>query len=157
MTREGVFRTKSGVFVRFDRGIGLLTYSPYTGLVFACSRRDSDHVLSWLEGNKRHAPTDEHLKALGPGWAMEFSEAEYPGRHLLPSSESQWQMVIADRPILINWLITGRCSLACPYCYARDLMGNGNAEPDEQRIRRTADRILSLSNLWSLWSLVAIR
>ena len=127
----------------------MLAYSPYTGLIFACHKQSEGDVLSWLEGITQYAPSNEHLKALGPGWAIELESAEYPDRNLLPSDGNQWSSVYADHPIVINWLITGRCSLNCPYCYATDLMDNNYPEPDEARIRTTIKRILSFNPLLS--------
>jgi MoaA/NifB/PqqE/SkfB family radical SAM enzyme len=51
------------------------------------------------------------------------------------------------QPILINWLITGRCPLACKYCYAEDLMRNEALEPTSADIERIVESILSLNPL----------
>jgi MoaA/NifB/PqqE/SkfB family radical SAM enzyme len=51
------------------------------------------------------------------------------------------------QPILINWLITGRCPLACRYCYAEDLMRDEALEPKSVDIERIVESILSLNPL----------
>jgi sulfatase maturation enzyme AslB (radical SAM superfamily) len=50
-------------------------------------------------------------------------------------------------PILINWFLTGRCPLACVYCYAEDLMRNDALEPKSPDINRIAESILKLNPL----------
>lgn len=51
------------------------------------------------------------------------------------------------QPILINWLITGRCPLTCRYCYVEDLMRDEALEPKSVDIERIVESILSLNPL----------
>lgn len=147
MTRNNVSLTKSGLFVREDIGFGLLVYSPYLGLIFACLEKDSERIIMWLDKKVSQAPSVEYEKALGPGWAIPLEEVEYTIPHLLPNSDAWQHLATPNRPILINWLITGDCPLVCQYCYAEDLMRGKCHEPDELDIERISESILSFNPL----------
>jgi sulfatase maturation enzyme AslB (radical SAM superfamily) len=106
-----------------------------------------NEVLEWLNKKRKSPPSSIYSNTLGVGWATKPSEAEFPMPQLLPSLKC-WPVVAKpERPILINWLITGRCPLACKYCYAEDLMRNDLLEPDSARIIATAKAILELNPL----------
>jgi MoaA/NifB/PqqE/SkfB family radical SAM enzyme len=66
---------------------------------------------------------------------------------LLPDRDAWSTLPVPRQPILINWLITGRCPLACRYCYAEDLMRNEALEPRSADIERIVESILSLNPL----------
>jgi len=135
--------TASGIVVRADKGLGLVAYSPFTGLVYAIPDRDSADVLSWLSGGGS-PPNTAYATSLGAGWAVPVSESCQPERQLLPSP-TDWDSIpaAADRPLVINWLITGGCQMACKYCYAEDLMRGRVAEPSLAQLEAIAERILS--------------
>lgn len=139
--------TIPGLVVREDPGFGLMVYSPFTGLIYAVHPRDSQQVLEWLDEPHREAPSPEYAAYLGGGWAVPLASAKFPTPHLLPSAEMWSNLPKAESPILVNWLITGRCPLSCMYCYAEDLMRNEDAEPDETDIARIARTILGLNPL----------
>jgi MoaA/NifB/PqqE/SkfB family radical SAM enzyme len=143
MILDEVTYTKSGLLVREDARLGFIVFSPFTGLVFACQRGDGEALLRWLQGETSNAPSIEYEKALGPGWAISFREADYPTKHLLPSASSGWSVPCPDYPIIINWLLTGNCALECDYCYAEDLMRGKYNEPNVSAVDMIAESILS--------------
>jgi MoaA/NifB/PqqE/SkfB family radical SAM enzyme len=136
--------TTSGIVARRDRGLGLVAFSPYTGLVYAIRSNDIEPVLSWLEG-EADVPGPAYATSLGAGWFVPMSQSKQPERQLLPAPD-EWlsSAPAADRPIVINWLITGSCQMGCKYCYAEDLMATA-VEPTLQQLEATAERILGLS------------
>ena len=142
--RQKVRQTKSGLFVREDKGLGLLVYSPYSGLVFACQENNRSSVLNWLDKKTQHAPSSEFEKALGSGWAIEQEDAEYHIPQIIPHNSKAWP---AQYPIIINWFLTGNCPLSCKYCYAEDLMRGRCREPVEKDIERIAETIISYNPL----------
>ena len=91
-------QTKAGIFVRKDPGQGLLVYSPFSGLFFACHEQDSNTVVNWLNKKTVMAPSAKHQKALGPGWATDAGKAEYPLQHLLATGENAWPIPYPKRP-----------------------------------------------------------
>jgi MoaA/NifB/PqqE/SkfB family radical SAM enzyme len=141
-TGKNVTFTKSGLIVREDDHLGLLVFSTHTGLIFACQATDGKALLRWLEC-KGSPPALEYEKALGPVWALPLNEAEYPSKHLLPTDQSGWTILRPDYPIVINWLLTGNCTLKCQYCYAEDLMRGCRIEPNAQEVENIAETILS--------------
>jgi MoaA/NifB/PqqE/SkfB family radical SAM enzyme len=139
--------TRSGIFVRSDPGFGLLAHSPYTGLTYAIHPSDIETVNKWLNSPSSQPPSEIYKFSLGADWAICVEEAKHPIPHLLPDQEA-WSIVPTPAsPILINWFLTGRCPLACTYCYAEDLMRNDALEPTSQDIKRTAEAILNLNPL----------
>jgi MoaA/NifB/PqqE/SkfB family radical SAM enzyme len=140
--------TKSGVVVRGDRGLGgLLCFTPYTGLIYAVADDAANVVLDWLDQKDDRPPDSIYESTLGVGWMAPLSSAVYPTRQLLPDA-NRWPVVPSpERPILINWLITGRCPLACKYCYAEDLMRNDELEPTANQIQEIAEVILAFKPL----------
>ena len=147
LTPYKVLMTNSGLFARKDPGFGLLVFSPYSGLIFACKESDSQNVVKWIDKRTDIPPDDMYLKAIGAGWAIDMDQANYPTKHLLPSYSNIWPIPFAKRPIVINWLITGNCPLECKYCYAEDLMRGHCKEPNETDIRKIANSILSYKPL----------
>jgi hypothetical protein len=129
MTYTSTRKTESGVYIRYDRLSGLLVYSPFTGLVFAVPEADRERVVAWLERTSQGISSPEYEKALGPGWYISHDDARYPTPHLLGNSDAYRETPLPKRPIVINWLLTGRCPLRCAYCDANDLMGQDEAPP----------------------------
>jgi len=142
MTERAVKLTRSGIVVRFDRGIGMLVYSPFNGLIFCVHDDYAQRTLEWLEKKRKDPPTERFQKMIGPGWSIRHEEAQYEMPQLLPSKDC-WQFLNPEWPIVINWLVTGKCQLACKYCDAEDLMGDNIKEPEEGDIESIADNILS--------------
>jgi len=112
-------------------------------MFFAAQNISDVGLLEWLDMSSAIPPTDEYLKALGPGWAIPMESADYPIQHLLPSSGFNWPIIRPEFPILINWFLTGNCSLDCQYCYAQDLMHGNCKEPSLDDIHIVSDGILS--------------
>jgi MoaA/NifB/PqqE/SkfB family radical SAM enzyme len=140
-------KTKSGVFIRRDTNIGLLAHSPFTGLNYAVHSSCEKPVLRWLERRGSEAPGDDFKYSLGAGWAIDKEKARHFGPHLLPSPSAFSFLQVPDSPILINWFLTGRCPLACTYCYAEDLMRKDELEPTPEDIGEHAKSILELNPL----------
>ena len=125
----------------------MITYNPFSGLFYACASKDKNKLLRWLNGNNSEPPSPIYKKTLGVGWDIAIKDAEYPTPHLLPSPNEWATVPPANMPILINWLITGNCPLACKYCYAQDVMHGKYPEPDIKSINNIADKILSYDPL----------
>jgi MoaA/NifB/PqqE/SkfB family radical SAM enzyme len=142
MTGRAVKQTRSGLMVRFDEGIGMLVYSPFNSLIFGVHPNYTQHTLEWLEMKREDPPTERFEKMIGAGWFIPHEKAQYEMPHLLPSKDC-WQFLNPEWPIVINWLLTGRCPLACKYCDAEDLMRDNIKEPEEVDIENIAENILS--------------
>ena len=148
MILQNVLRTKSGLFVRKDAGFGLFVYSPYLGIIFACAEEDSERVIMWLDQRCDKAPSAKYEEVLGPGWSIPLKKAKYlVPPYLLPDADAWPILPNTNRPILINWLLTGNCPLSCKYCYAEDLMRGKCQEPNETDIEQIAETILSFKPL----------
>lgn len=141
-----VRQTSSGVLVKVDSTLGLLVFSPYSGLVFAVVDEDRTRVLDWLDQVPDADPVeDAYRAALGWGWLDTDRPGPFPHRHLLPTSAGFQQITTPSDPILVNWFITGNCQFRCAYCYAEDLMRGRITEPTKDRIVSTARSILRLN------------
>jgi len=138
---NGVHQTKSGIFVRLDDGVGMLAYSPYTGLMFVVHSRDIENCLAWMDGSG-NAPGDNIGLALGYGWDKSVTQGVYPVPHYL-SDLGSWDAFPwpSKFPILVNWFLTGHCPLSCQYCDAEDIM-SATQEPRPQDITRIASQLL---------------
>lgn len=147
MTAHRVRKTRSGLFVRDDPQLGLLTYSPFTSLIYAVAPSAQSSITTWLDHPRSHKPSLEYVTRLGPGWAIPQGEAEHLIPQLLPNRDAWTSVGTPSRPLVINWFITGLCPLGCRYCYAEDLMRNKDREPDRKRIHAIADAILSFTPL----------
>jgi sulfatase maturation enzyme AslB (radical SAM superfamily) len=130
-----------------DEGFGLLAHSPYTGLTYAIDPSDADGVSQWLNNNSSEPPADHYKYSLGAGWAVPLEKSRQHVPQLLPDRGAWPTLPTPRQPILINWLITGRCPLACKYCYAEDLMRDEALEPKSVDIERIVESILSLNPL----------
>ena len=119
VTKPDTRVTQSGVVVRSDSGIGgLLCYTRYSALIYAVPEDHAVRVVDWLDGKHQAPPDQIYAATLGIGWSTARPKPFYPVPQLLPDANS-WPVVPSpERPILINWFITGRCPLACKYCYA---------------------------------------
>ncbi len=143
-----VVQTKTGLFIRQDSNLGVLIYSPYTGLFFSCLEEDeiTQKLLNWLRGGVEKFEIEKYTKSVGAGWYVAKNDALYPPENVLSSSGMKLRSKKSDYPILINWLITYKCSCRCPYCYARDVMMDG-LEPDKVKAKQIANTILSYKPL----------
>jgi MoaA/NifB/PqqE/SkfB family radical SAM enzyme len=142
MNRDSSWVTKSGLVAFTDQALGLAVYSPYTGLLYGVHSEVAAAVLAWLDGTTTHPGCDNSYRTLGNGWAVKSDKAVYPIPQLLPTAAAWRNVPIVRRPLLINWLITGRCPLACSYCYAEDLMRDDAREPTAARIASIGQTIL---------------
>jgi MoaA/NifB/PqqE/SkfB family radical SAM enzyme len=141
-----VFIVKSGFSLRDDPGLGMLVFSNHTGMIFACDDSVAYRVKNWLKGKSSGFSDSVYMKALGPGWTVDIKEAEYPTVHLLPSPNA-FKIPIPSSPIVINWLLTGKCTNHCQYCYAEDLMRGKFPEPNKIEVKNTARAILDYNPL----------
>lgn len=141
--KSKVIKTKSGIFIRNDENFGLLAFSPFTGLFFAIHPSDELPVIKWLENPNSQPPRDDYLYNLGSGWAKSVELSQYPKPRLLPNNDIWTNIPKPQNPILINWLITGECPLACSYCYAEDLMRQPQNEPERSDVIQIAENILA--------------
>lgn len=145
---ESTRQTKSGVFVKFDKNIGLLAFAPKVGLTYAIHKNHASQVLEWLEGSLSSPPSAEYVNSIGAGWSNPMDEFRSAATRLLPRQELWETLPSAASPVLINWLLTGICPLNCKYCYAEDLMRGIVPEPQsEKEIKERALEILRLSPL----------
>lgn len=137
--------TTAGVAFRDDRGLGgLLCFNPHPGILYAVSHPDAGDVKLWLKGESP-LPRDIYSATLGLGWSTKKLEPRFPSPQLLPSA-AHWPTVPSPEwPLIINWFITGRCPLACRYCYAEDLMRDDSIEPGPKQIGQIAESILKLN------------
>ena len=143
-----VYKTKSGLFVRQDENPGLLVFSQYTGLIFVVHPKDINNTISWMNFENRFVPQSTIRNALGVGWDKEVKNGTFPMPHYL-KGQGKWNSRPWPKrfPIVINWLLTGNCPLACKYCDAEDLMRQKRPEPDAEDTRLIASRILSYNPL----------
>ena len=86
-----VHRTKTGLFLREDSNLGLLVYSPYTGLFFSCLEKGSSKqkLVKWLKGKTRDVLSEDYAKSIGAGWFLPIQKAQYPREHILSRSLSE--------------------------------------------------------------------
>ena len=141
-----VKKTKSGLFVRYDKDVGLFVFSPYTGLMYGVHKNESDGIYNWLEHNKNI--TDEiYINTIGIGFKKKIEDASFGLPRLLPEL-IQWSNIsFSPKPLVINWLITGKCTHNCNYCYAADVMWKNTTEPNENDIKDIIDNILVINPL----------
>ncbi len=144
---DKVNRTESGLFVRLDEKVGLLVYSPYSGLIFLVHPEDIQDTLLWLEKRGGISPTEVVTKALGVGWKINPCDASFGATHYIGDREKwEWFPWTTRFPILINWFLTGECPLSCQYCDASDLMRT-RPEPTEDDVRLIAASVMSYNPL----------
>lgn len=143
---NNVHRTKSGIYVRYDESVGSFAFSPYTGIVYGINFQDSDRVVSWLECESESVDKS-YYDTLGVGFKYPIENAIFEDDRLLPNPKLWSDVMFLPKPLVINWLITGKCTHNCIYCYASDMMWNNAEEPNEDIIRETASNILTLNPL----------
>ena len=138
--------SKSGLIVKDDSKLGLLVFSKYSGQFFVCHKSYKNIILEWLNGNNKKDIDQEIIAALGPGWMIPRREAIFPVKHFIPKNCS-WGIPIPTSPIVINWLLTGKCRNRCKYCYANDLMHGIRKEPSEKDLEGIIKNILYFNPL----------
>lgn len=135
---------KPNIFFVKDRHLGLVAFSPYSGLMYAIHQSYENKIASWVStGKSQHIPKEVE-SSLGAGWSIPLKDAIFFRPHLLPSPANWSTLPQPEHPLLINWLITGLCPLGCEYCYAEDLMRDPSKEPGENQLKETARAILKL-------------
>jgi MoaA/NifB/PqqE/SkfB family radical SAM enzyme len=141
--------TKTGLFLREDSNLGLLVYSPYTGLFFSCLEKGGSKkkLTQWLKGDIEDAPSDNYAKSIGAGWHVPLYDAQYPRQHILSDSDIPLRIHKPEYPILINWLITGHCNCNCMYCYSSDVMTGMAREQNLNQVKQIIHNILSYKPL----------
>ena len=142
-----VERAYSGLLLKADPNLGLLVHSPFTGLTHAVHPSEASQVANWLTTPGHPAPSNEYTDLLGAGWAVPTEEGKYIRPHLLPNIAAWSTLPAPSNPIVINWLITGRCPLACKYCWSEDLMRQDEREPDRDGVVQIAKTILEYKPL----------
>ncbi|MCC7423757.1 MAG: radical SAM protein [Planctomycetaceae bacterium] len=130
------------MIVYHDSSLGTVCFSPFTGLIFGLHSSLERQVFQWLNHDIASIENEICRNSLGPGWATPYEAAFYPSPQLLPNAESWGNLNAPGRPLLVNWFITGRCPLACVYCYAEDLMRNEQDEPSANRVGEIGQQIL---------------
>ena len=136
------YQTKSKIFVRDDGEAGLQVFSPYTGLFYNVPAEDRTEVLEWLDGH-RTTVSQCYLDSIGLLWKTTFAKVAEQSLIHVPTSTS----VSIDRLLVINWLITGKCTHKCPYCYAQDMRELDSCITTETDVDRMVSIILSYSPL----------
>ncbi len=140
--------TSSGVYARTEPRVGLFCFAPVTSLLFAVAGIESQPTLEWLQGGSGEHVSASTKSSLGAGWAKPSVQRHIEGPQLLPTADSWGNLPILNQPLAINWLITGRCPLACRYCYAEDLMRSRVKEPQREDVKKIAEAILKYSPLY---------
>jgi len=151
---------KNGLFIRKNNE-GLFIFNSYVGLIYAIHKDCSDEILEWLKTTdnpeflyKRNLSNDKidlTKDIIGQGWLCD-AVIQKNICTLLPSindwKDNDKTFNFPKKPLMINWLITGKCNFSCSYCYAQDLMHNNVEEPkDFLKIKNIADNILKLNPL----------
>ena len=137
--------TRSGVTIRVDDRLGgVLCYTPNPGVLYAVAGEDAPQVIKWLDLDVPNPPSEIYRHALGFGWSRTTGKLRLPVPQLLPQASAWPSVPNPEWPIVVNWLITGRCPLACRYCYAEDLMRNDSMEPANRDLSVIAEEILKL-------------
>lgn len=122
-------------------GAGLVVYSSHSGLFFAVHQRWADHVAGWLSGRDVDIPS-EIRRILASAQGSPSRSLAIASESLLPAVESWENQPQPSGPFVVNWLISGSCSLRCGYCYAQDLMHENVSELNASGVRHTAEVIL---------------
>ena len=103
-------------YARYDNGIGILAYDSFCGLVYAIAEKnDSFRNLLDLNNNKLKIQLKKIISNYLPSDTQLLPDtSSWPG--------SPQEKLI--RPLIINWLITQKCTYRCLYCYATDVINN---------------------------------
>ena len=136
------YQTKSKIFVRDDGEAGLQVFSPYTGLFYNVPAEDRTAVLEWLDGH-RATVSQRYLDSVGLLWKTTFAKVAEQSLIHVPTSAS----VSISRLLVINWLITGKCTHKCSYCYAQDMRDLDSCITTEADVDRMVSTVLSYSPL----------
>lgn len=148
---EKVKKTSSGFYIRHDKGIGLLVFSPFTGLLYVVAEEFAIKTENWLNEEESDIP-DAIKTSIGIGWRTAFEEAIFGESQLLPD-KNFWNKIVPPADIItINWLFTGECNFECPYCFASDLMSDHSKEPNLQEVKKIAENILTFNPLFVVFT-----
>ena len=142
-------RLSTGLLIRDDSNLGIIVYSPFTGLLFSCLEPPEvkEELLRWLDGSSKKHPDEQYRRSLGAGWAVNLANAKYPRNHFLSSTGLPPRSYKPDSLLVINWMITGRCSCKCKYCYATDIMECRTSSPNGMEMTSIAQQVLSYQPL----------
>lgn len=136
------YQTNSKLYIRDDGEAGLQVFSPFTGLLYNVPTEDKDEVLDWLEARTLSAPK-HYMDTLGLLWATPFEEVAKKELIHAPSASN----VAINRLLVINWLITGKCTHKCTYCYAADMQNIESCMVTIKDINKMIGIVLSYSPL----------
>ena len=73
-------------------------------------------------------------------------QAPFPANQprYLGNPSHQWETLpLAERPLIINWMLTRECNYKCTYCYAQDMMHMSNDVTNKEQIETIIDNIKS--------------
>ena len=143
---EQVIKTKKGLFIRRDKDFGAIVFSPYSGLFFAVAKDYVEETLKYC--NNKENTLQELIKDNLSIGINNLAQTDFIiDSHLLPSPKdfSYTNNILPNEyPIVINWLISNKCSFSCNYCYAADVLNKTFADVDVEKI---ANQILTLNPL----------
>ena len=146
LENNGVIKTQSGIFTRYDAGHGMYAFSPYTGLIYGVINEDSKKIFNWLQ--EKTGKVDKVFEnTIGIGFKKNIKNAEFGSDRLLPEISKWTNPKFLHKPLVLNWLITGKCTHDCTYCYAKDVMGDKVEELKKSDIKTTVARVLSYKPL----------
>lgn len=133
---EKVKATKKGLFVRIDNEFGALVFSPFSGLFFAVAKDYVCELLNYCNEKDHNLPT-EIIDCLEIGFSNQ-KNFEIKS-HWLPNKDSF--SYISDEtfpkaPVVVNWLISNKCSFNCSYCYACDVVDKVVEQADATKVAK---------------------
>lgn len=113
----------NGITMRKD-ATAAYGFFPKQGVAFAADARDYSRLVTYLSNFGSRPP-----KGYPPFKGNEF---HFPNGEMRILGKASLDCVPkAEYPLIINWMITGKCNCRCTYCYAQDLMHDQNREPKE--------------------------
>lgn len=136
-----IYKAPNGVTIRQDKE-ALFGFLPHIGFAFYAPREDFARLKNILQDENNGIVIPREYQGI-----FEKKSPFHAGQpHVFGQGPDQWKnLPVGDTPLVINWMITGECNFKCVYCYARDLMHQAVAEPDEDLIWTTLDHIMSFN------------
>lgn len=123
-----------GLTLRQDK-IATYVYSQHHGFTFYAPTNDFTKLAEHIARCPEKAP---------PGYEALFGKKSKSNQRIVHrelGDGTKFNTVpTAERPLVLNWMISGQCNLQCVYCYAQDLM-KLQAEPTQQEITDTINVI----------------
>lgn len=138
-----LYRASCGITLRQDSE-AMFGYLPQEGFAFYAPATDFDTIKNLLarKSNKGFPSGYERLSKNGitpfpPNQARHLGNPDY-----------HWETLpLAERPLVINWMLTGCCNYKCAYCYAQDVMATYKDDLDKDTWQRIIDNIKSYQPL----------